>query len=216
MADHDRRKRRRLAKSCEQCRQRKVRCDRKAPCGPCTRARGSLSCSYRNSNIAATASLSAGDALPSVSYPDRLHHKGPGNHPTPASYDETELESVRESTQGPESPAQVASLIGSLQHRLQRVEELVSRRGHNPASGQDASLDQALRELSTRVQGIEERLSGGISFEKNAAFESGLCVDAPHPRLHASTSKMKLLGPSHYANTAEKVILSLNASISQD
>lgn len=40
------RKRRRPALSCEQCRQRKVRCDRAFPCGPCLRARHALPCSY--------------------------------------------------------------------------------------------------------------------------------------------------------------------------
>lgn len=40
------RKRRRPALSCEQCRQRKVRCDRGFPCRPCLRARHVLPCSY--------------------------------------------------------------------------------------------------------------------------------------------------------------------------
>lgn len=40
------RKRRRPALSCVQCRQRKVRCDRVYPCGPCTRARHEMPCSY--------------------------------------------------------------------------------------------------------------------------------------------------------------------------
>lgn len=40
------RKRRRPALSCEQCRRRKVRCDREVPCGPCTKAHPSLECLY--------------------------------------------------------------------------------------------------------------------------------------------------------------------------
>ena len=40
------RKRRRPAFSCEQCRQRKVRCDRGFPCRPCLKARHVLPCSY--------------------------------------------------------------------------------------------------------------------------------------------------------------------------
>lgn len=39
-------KRRRPAKSCEQCRARKVKCDQRYPCGQCTRARADLSCVY--------------------------------------------------------------------------------------------------------------------------------------------------------------------------
>lgn len=39
-------RRRRPAKSCEQCRARKVKCDQHYPCGQCTRARADLSCAY--------------------------------------------------------------------------------------------------------------------------------------------------------------------------
>ncbi|KPM39217.1 hypothetical protein AK830_g7340 [Neonectria ditissima] len=39
-------KRRRPATACEQCRRRKVRCDQSLPCGPCTRSRLGLYCSY--------------------------------------------------------------------------------------------------------------------------------------------------------------------------
>lgn len=40
------RKRRRPALSCEQCRRRKVRCDREMPCGPCSKAHPELECEY--------------------------------------------------------------------------------------------------------------------------------------------------------------------------
>ncbi|PLB49026.1 hypothetical protein P170DRAFT_464581 [Aspergillus steynii IBT 23096] len=188
MADDDRRKRRRLAKSCEQCRQRKVRCDRNAPCGPCTRARASLSCSYRNKASTTTSSFPL-DVIPPASHPDRLHHKGPGNHPTPASNDETEPRSTWDSVQGPGSPGQVDPSIGSLQHRLRRVEELLSHRGNNLTPGRDGSLDQALRELSTRVQGVEQQLSEGSSSGKTQTADKGeLCINAANPRLHASST----------------------------
>lgn len=39
-------KRRRPAKSCVECRERKVRCDLGEPCGPCSRSRASLICTY--------------------------------------------------------------------------------------------------------------------------------------------------------------------------
>ncbi|PSR87319.1 hypothetical protein BD289DRAFT_236526 [Coniella lustricola] len=41
-------KKQRSAKSCEQCRVRKVRCDHRFPCGPCSRSRGRLTCVYRD------------------------------------------------------------------------------------------------------------------------------------------------------------------------
>lgn len=44
------RKRRRPAKSCEPCRNRKVGCDQALPCGPCQRARTPIKCYYRPEN----------------------------------------------------------------------------------------------------------------------------------------------------------------------
>ncbi|KAE8148977.1 hypothetical protein BDV25DRAFT_157162 [Aspergillus avenaceus] len=41
------RKRRRPAKSCEQCRRRKIRCDLQMPCRACKQARETLDCTYR-------------------------------------------------------------------------------------------------------------------------------------------------------------------------
>lgn len=41
------RKRRRPALACEECRHRKIKCDRSTPCGPCSRSR-SKTCTYQN------------------------------------------------------------------------------------------------------------------------------------------------------------------------
>ncbi|KAH8434053.1 uncharacterized protein LDX57_011690 [Aspergillus melleus] len=203
MTEPDRRKRRRLAKSCEQCRHRKVRCDRTAPCGPCTRARGSLSCSYRNT--AATAAVTTAPAATASLSPIRTSRPhGPGNHPTPSSNADVEIGSSRESSQGAGSPGvnTEGSSISEIRVRLQRLEDLVSRQGDTSASDRDGTL----QELSSRLQGIEERLSKGSLSEKVQGGEKdGLCIDAVHPRLHASSSKMKLLGPSHYSNTIDKL-----------
>ncbi|KAK8004190.1 hypothetical protein PG989_003909 [Apiospora arundinis] len=46
VASPARRARRRAPKSCEQCRKRKLRCDRALPCRPCKRSRTALQCSY--------------------------------------------------------------------------------------------------------------------------------------------------------------------------
>ncbi|KAH6638632.1 hypothetical protein BKA67DRAFT_145476 [Truncatella angustata] len=40
------RRRRRVVKSCEQCRKRKLRCDRELPCRPCKASRQALKCTY--------------------------------------------------------------------------------------------------------------------------------------------------------------------------
>ncbi|KAJ4147056.1 hypothetical protein LMH87_001609 [Akanthomyces muscarius] len=44
--EHSVKRRRRPAKSCDACRARKVRCDQKMPCGPCTKARSAPKCVY--------------------------------------------------------------------------------------------------------------------------------------------------------------------------
>ncbi|KAK8035264.1 hypothetical protein PG993_010259 [Apiospora rasikravindrae] len=53
-----RRTRRRSPKSCEQCRKRKLRCDRGLPCRPCKRSRGALQCSYSPDTTRGAASSS--------------------------------------------------------------------------------------------------------------------------------------------------------------
>ncbi|KPM34000.1 hypothetical protein AK830_g12575 [Neonectria ditissima] len=42
------RRRRRPARSCEQCRRRKIRCDQDQPCAGCVRARAPMQCTYRD------------------------------------------------------------------------------------------------------------------------------------------------------------------------
>lgn len=49
--DGTKKKRRRPALSCEQCRKRKVRCDRKEPCSPCTKSKMASVCSYAPTHI---------------------------------------------------------------------------------------------------------------------------------------------------------------------
>lgn len=47
------RKRQRKARSCEQCRNRKVKCDQELPCGPCRRSRDAIPCNYRDHDFLA-------------------------------------------------------------------------------------------------------------------------------------------------------------------
>lgn len=53
------RRRRRPAKSCEQCRRRKIRCDLGQPCNGCVRARVSMECSYRDGGSGDAAAVPA-------------------------------------------------------------------------------------------------------------------------------------------------------------
>ncbi|KAM6537310.1 hypothetical protein FALCPG4_003236 [Fusarium falciforme] len=53
------RRRRRPARSCEQCRRRKIRCDMGQPCNGCVRARVSMECSYRDGGSGDAAAVPA-------------------------------------------------------------------------------------------------------------------------------------------------------------
>lgn len=55
------RRRRRPAKSCEQCRRRKIRCNLGQPCNGCIRARVSMECSYRDGGSGDAAAILAKD-----------------------------------------------------------------------------------------------------------------------------------------------------------
>lgn len=64
-------RRRRPAKSCDACRARKVRCDQKTPCGPCTRARSAPKCIYAPDTIrlpSPDATPEDASSLPSVAH----------------------------------------------------------------------------------------------------------------------------------------------------
>lgn len=52
------RRRRRPARSCEQCRRRKIRCDQDQPCAGCVRAREPMQCTYRDGSPVDTSALS--------------------------------------------------------------------------------------------------------------------------------------------------------------
>ena len=63
-------RRHRLAKACEPCRRRRVKCNQELPCGACARARDSLACSYRDfgdrSSLRSPAEARAADGLKDV------------------------------------------------------------------------------------------------------------------------------------------------------
>ncbi|PYH87747.1 hypothetical protein BO71DRAFT_489331 [Aspergillus ellipticus CBS 707.79] len=198
MAEFEPRKRRRPAKSCEQCRQRKIRCDRNVPCGPCTRARSSMDCSYRHS---APSPSPIARYSPLHASPRPLHFAvGLGNGGT-ASH----IGSGSGSTEQQEGAlSQLGSVVRDLQLRLQRLEERLSDGAARlPAS--DSTLEQALRELCTKVQNLEQRLASSDSDSTQGHEE--LSIAATSPRLHMSTRKMKLFGPTHYVHMMDKLQL---------
>ncbi|RAH82259.1 hypothetical protein BO86DRAFT_361575 [Aspergillus japonicus CBS 114.51] len=192
-ADSEPRKRRRPAKSCEQCRQRKVRCDRNVPCGPCRRSRSSVDCSYRE-NLRSPSPVTIEQAplhATQHSTSTMMYHPG---------LRDTVYEIV--STQEPAASSQHGS-VRQLQDRLQRLEAQLA----DSATGSDQSLERTLRDLCCKVQALEERLSSQSTHpapgreperEGHGRQEQAPIMPSTPLRLDAKVRKMKLFGPTHH------------------
>ncbi|KAI2865814.1 transcriptional regulator family: Fungal Specific TF [Aspergillus niger] len=207
MADTEPRKRRRPAKSCEQCRQRKVRCDRNVPCGPCTRARSSLGCSYRRDSRFSTPTDH--QASPIIS---REPQRNARSYPLPSGMPEGSTGSLGETLHieprcGSKEciSSQLGSTIRDLQLRLQRLEERLTDTDIVRPSAPEPDIQQALRELCDKVQRLEQRLLSCT--DSPQAPKGELSIAATPPRLHTSSRKMKLFGPTHYMHTMDKLQL---------
>ncbi|PYI18000.1 hypothetical protein BO99DRAFT_403898 [Aspergillus violaceofuscus CBS 115571] len=224
-ADSEPRKRRRPAKSCEQCRQRKVRCDRNVPCGPCRRSRSSVDCSYRE-NLRSPSPVTIEQA-PLHATQHSTSTMSPANHavletqpPTltanatmPSVYHPGLRDTVYEivSTQEPAASSQHGS-VRQLQDRLQRLEAQLA----DSATGSDQSLERTLRDLCCKVQALEERLSSQSTHpapgreperEGHGRQEQAPIMPSTPLRLDAKVRKMKLFGPTHHVYTLEKLQL---------
>ncbi|GAT19362.1 C6 zinc finger domain protein [Aspergillus luchuensis] len=203
MTDTEPRKRRRPAKSCEQCRQRKVRCDRNVPCGPCTRARSSLGCSYRR--VSRSSTPTDHQASPLISHEPQRNARG---YPLPSGIPDGSTGSLDERPHiGPQCgskeciSSQLGSTIRDLQLRLQRLEEQLTS---PDIARPEPDIQQALRELCDKVQSLEQRL---LCTQSSQAPKGELAIAAAPPRLHSSSKKMKLFGPTHYMHTMDKLQL---------
>lgn len=98
------------------------------------------------------------------------------------------------------------SSVRDLQRHLQRLEERLSSREINLASsvGHDPALDQALHDLTEKVQRIEGHLASH-SVRGDIHEDSGLSIPEVPSRLHVSANKMKLLGPTHWIHKVDQV-----------
>lgn len=138
------RKRRRPALSCEQCRRRKIKCDRTYPCGQCSQSK-SVSCSYspdtirRLRHVSETASLPAsGPSL--VGIPNRprdvpgdssIHTSPAAVSPNAISHSEATHSSSWTSPSAhfaDEEPPDAKTLL----HRLEKVEKKLAGSGSEP------------------------------------------------------------------------------------
>ncbi|RAK75828.1 uncharacterized protein BO72DRAFT_432533 [Aspergillus fijiensis CBS 313.89] len=190
MADSEPRKRHRPAKSCEQCRQRKVRCDRNVPCGPCRRSRSSVDCSYRENLRSPSPVAIEQTSLHATQL--SASTAGPANHVL----QETQPPI---NTQDPPANSQHGSSVRQLQDRLQRLEAQLA----TSSTESDQSLERTLRDLCCKVQALEERLSSQATHstprieperEGHGRQEQMSTMPSTPLRLDAKVRKMKLFG----------------------
>jgi len=193
------RKRRRPAKSCEQCRRRKVRCDLEVPCAPCVRSRSGLECSYRDDSDVA-------DTSASVSYGpgvlDGAPGADPGSRPRPRADPEAEAEAEPDDTRG----------LGA---KLQRLEQLVYGghgqnplvpNAHNAPVSPSQTLGSRLLRLEEAVVTQQQSLTGPIGRPSVAEADNPL-RRAPVPHLRLSADRIKYYGASHWIHTMPHVRL---------
>lgn len=203
------RKRRRPAKACEQCRQRKVRCDLNVPCGPCTRAKSELNCSYRDGAVASefqTTGQIRFETQPRVQHErsskvSRPRGTASGRTPsllTPASSstDHSALAATDDFTHA----------IRNIQDRLDTLEQNVLSSGSEETAMRRPSLERELRALAARVETVEGQLirsSNGVG--STASVKEQNCIGLVAPRLRSSAQKVKFMGPTHWCNKMDQV-----------
>lgn len=178
------RKRRRPALSCEQCRRRKVRCDREMPCGPCTKAHPALSCEYVNEGKAILdAKLDSHriqESRPSPSTAQYIASTGHGSH------DESRI-------------AQLERTIQALQDRVKDLEHCIQRDGEQSRSvlPHDGAMASRMGNgVDDRDAHVERQTAGG----KTSRLDAPQTFIAPmEPRLKSTGERVKLFGTTHWA-----------------
>lgn len=168
------RKRRRPALSCQQCRARKVKCDKEMPCGPCTKAYGSLKCSYVHEGKAAL------DA--------RLGTSRRSRYESGTSVD------------GPSDAARIAQLessVRALHDRLSSLESHIKGPVENrlPAYGYSGSNND-LNQLGERIAELEQ-LSAPSRYGRSAPPQT--MIPPLAPRLKNVGERTRLFGNTHWA-----------------
>lgn len=193
------RKRQRMAKSCEQCRHRKVGCDQAHPCGPCRRSRDRLTCTYRDTAVAAPPHVqpvsrspengqSVPDGGPQPSYPHHSNRfEGLDTGLVPAARIWTTREIAPGSSNG---------------HRETKAQTSQPQ----PPADLGRQTNEMVRNLEERVQRLEAEARSTHRETHGDVPSSTLPASATTaPRLRFTKAKVKFFAQSHWLHTAEKV-----------
>ncbi|KAE8394223.1 hypothetical protein ETB97_011671 [Aspergillus alliaceus] len=174
------RKRRRPAKSCEQCRRRKVRCDLQLPCKACRQSRETLTCTYRESPRLRSSKTDV--------------------------WDDSGSPEIRASNFAEGAPQDQSLSILSQQH-LRDFGGFPSTHSdsQDAVHPEIEPSGTSLQELANRLRKAEQQLSELSRIRQSSHASGDLTIPVIAPRLRNTTEKTKLFGPSHWMYTAEKI-----------
>ncbi|KAJ5610689.1 hypothetical protein N7510_007408 [Penicillium lagena] len=185
------RKRRRPALSCEQCRRRKVRCDREMPCGPCSKTHDASACSY----------VYEGKTALESRFKTSLSNE---NEPT------SRLSSTLGASTSADTPlneSRMTQLERSIQLLQERVQGLENKtQGGNGSSrlfpadgGNDGAQD--VTELHDRIARLERQLDN-----KTKTSETLIPSLTPYLKVCGDRSKRsKTFGTTHWAQAFQRL-----------
>lgn len=200
-------KRQRKAKSCEQCRNRKVRCDQEVPCGPCRRSRDRLTCTYRDS----AADRPEGDAVPD---PPALTNGTSMERGAPERSYAHESSSVELVDGGPGPPSTSWTALDASQDRgiAQRhiqsngLQDTSASIGHALQDEKIWRLEQRIKRLEDEVRSRPSRAGNEEATAAENMSRSNLTIPSVAPTISMKMEKVEFFSQSHWVHTAEKVI----------
>ena len=185
------RKRRRPALSCEQCRRRKIRCDRNYPCNHCSASKTAV-CSYSSDNVVAHALQEQSHPKYGLTIPERkkqpssiasTHHSSDASSPRPATFSARTTEHNSPSTDTGRREDNAASRKQLLK-RIRELEERLAGRDRSDVEERLSSDDASPR----RMQSLCDTLHAAQNFryeDKSSGFRG-------------TVSKTRFFGQSHW------------------
>ncbi|UNI20434.1 hypothetical protein JDV02_006522 [Purpureocillium takamizusanense] len=203
-------KRRRPALACEQCRSRKIKCDRSSPCGHCTKAR-IASCTYAPTHIPASRSsnkskrpLASKAASPP---PPRDPASSAAPTPQPALPQQRLIVPAAEGSATSTTTRIHADASGILPETKSRLGGLAMVLPSNtsassaPSSKAGSASDTSNVDwLVARVHELEEKLANVVHITSKHDTARN---ERPEPPLGGTVSKTRYFGTSHWINVID-------------
>jgi hypothetical protein len=172
------RKRRRPALSCEQCRRRKIKCDRSYPCGQCLQSK-TASCSYSPDAVRASRHVSHNTSNPTPSSSVGVPNRPRG------------IPDLESGTTG------YPSSDGISPDAVTQSEATLPSSWTSPSAGLNDEEAPDPKALLTRIKRVEQELASGCTSFAYGVFE-GYKSHTLAKELRGTVSKTRFFGPSHW------------------